>query len=151
MDPERVPGEDDAFGDDARRVGVEKGARGDEVGRCQGRVSTRMSIPTFGDGGGGWAHIELTVCVLRLSQERARLFAKCHGCVDACDGRRTVPQETLKLVHVVGASAASPRVLAVDGIDAQTTGSVAEDQRVLNVMDVGEVSGSGQTGVVPLI
>jgi len=81
------------------------------------------------------------VCVLRLPQERARLFAECHGCVDACDGRRTVPQETLKPVHVVGAPPASPRVLTVDGIDAQTTGSVAEDQRVLKMMDVGEVSG----------
>ena len=42
-----------------------------------------------------------------------------------------MPQETFILVHVVGASATSPGVLAVDGIDAQTTGSIAEDQRVL--------------------
>lgn len=47
-----------------------------------------------------------------------------------------MPQETLKLVHVVGAFAASSSVLAVNGVDAQTTGSIAEDQRVLEMTGV---------------
>ena len=58
------------------------------------------------------------MCFVRLSQERTGLLAKRHRCVYARDDRRTVPQESLKLVHVVGAPPTSPRVLAVDGIDA---------------------------------
>lgn len=36
VDSEWVAGEDDAFGDDARRVGVEEGAHGNEMGGCMG-------------------------------------------------------------------------------------------------------------------
>lgn len=46
VDPKGVAGEDDAFGDDARRVGVEKGAHGNELRRYMvvgARVSIRLA------------------------------------------------------------------------------------------------------------
>ena len=73
----------------------------------------------------------LTVCVLRLPQEHTGLFAKQHRRVDARNDCRTVKQESLKLVDIVDALAPSRSVLAVNRVDAQTTRSITQDQRIL--------------------
>jgi hypothetical protein len=67
-----------------------------------------------------------------LSQKKTRVFAEHDGSIGRRDVGNTMPEESLKLVNVVGAFSAASRMLAVNGVHPQPARTHAEDERILS-------------------
>lgn len=72
-----------------------------------------------------------TLWIIGLPQEDARLISEHHWTVCGRYSRDTRPEETFKLVNVVSTLSATTSMLAVDGVDVQSTRSYTQNQGIL--------------------
>ena len=79
-----------------------------------------------------WEKTRLTLGIVSLSEQQARLLRVRDGPIRRRDIRDAMPQKALELMHIVCALAPTSCMLTVYGIYSQTSGPNTQDKRVLH-------------------